>query len=145
MAERVGVGIGVVLWRHSGAGKELLVGLRKGKHGGGTWALPGGWLEHGEDFVHCALRELREETGIEAAAVSEARLSEAPPTNNIMRDEGKHSVTVFVEADLAAPEVEARVMEPDKCAGWEWVRPEGVPDPKFPSLAKLLAWLEIRR
>lgn len=37
---------------------------RKGSHGDGEWALPGGHLEMGESFEQCAVREVEEETGI---------------------------------------------------------------------------------
>lgn len=132
------MGVGVMLWRQGERGRELLVGLRKGRHGGGTWALPGGWLEHGEEFAICALRELREEAGIEPEQVVAARLSPAPPSNNILREEGKHSVTVFVEAELAAPEISPRVMEPEKCEYWHWCRPQDIPRPRFHPLEVLV-------
>ncbi|WP_079148762.1 NUDIX domain-containing protein [Streptomyces agglomeratus] len=42
---------------------------------GGT-ALPGGFIDHGEDWRHAVVRELGEETGIEAAA-GQVRLADA--------------------------------------------------------------------
>lgn len=46
------------------AGKVLLI-RRGGIPGKGLLALPGGFLEHGERLLDCAIREMREETGID--------------------------------------------------------------------------------
>lgn len=43
---------------------KILIGKRKGSHGVGRYALPGGHLEAGESWRDCCLRELEEETGI---------------------------------------------------------------------------------
>lgn len=37
-----------------------------------------------------------------------------------MASEGKHYVTVFMVCARADEMQEARVMEPEKCEGWEW-------------------------
>ncbi|TSC60080.1 MAG: excinuclease ABC subunit A, partial [Parcubacteria group bacterium Gr01-1014_107] len=49
------------------AGKDgkVLLGKRKGSHGVGEYAFPGGKLEYLESFGECARREVREECGIE--------------------------------------------------------------------------------
>ena len=48
----------VVVLNLEGTEKILFLMRREG------WCLPGGKAEEGEDFVHCAHRELSEETGI---------------------------------------------------------------------------------
>jgi len=51
---------GVILsWRG-----ELLLVKRRYHPRAGAWCLPAGFMEHGETPERCALRELREETGI---------------------------------------------------------------------------------
>ncbi|MFI8187616.1 NUDIX hydrolase [Streptomyces sp. NPDC085946] len=42
----------------------LLLRYAGGRPGAGTWGLPGGMLDHGEDPLGAARRELHEETGI---------------------------------------------------------------------------------
>ncbi len=60
----------------------VLVGRRKGSHGAGLWALPGGWLEWGEPIDAAGARELAEETGIcvsTAESAAEDVLAAAAP------------------------------------------------------------------
>jgi 8-oxo-dGTP diphosphatase len=112
---KVNVGVGVVVYKESSG--EVLLGLRKNAHGANTWALPGGWLERGEDFVACALREVEEETGLTKSDLGEATVIEVAPSNNVFSE--LHSVSVFVKVPLLAKK-EPRVTEPDKCERWEW-------------------------
>ena len=70
---------------------------RKGSHGAGEYALPGGHLEVGESWEQCALREVLEETGLR---LQRARFVFV--TNNLV-DSGAHYVTIFMRAD--APRV----------------------------------------
>lgn len=50
----------------SGRGGVLMV-RRKYAPRAGAWCLPAGFMEYGETPEQCAIRELREETGIQAA------------------------------------------------------------------------------
>jgi 8-oxo-dGTP diphosphatase len=55
------IGAGVVVWR----GPEVLL-IRRGKEPRrGEWSLPGGGQQWGETLQACALRELKEETGLD--------------------------------------------------------------------------------
>lgn len=57
------VGVGVVCFR----GEEDVLLIRRGRPPrAGEWSLPGGRLHWGEALADAALRELREETGVEA-------------------------------------------------------------------------------
>jgi len=60
-------------------------------NGSGTLALPGGHLEFGETFEACAEREVLEETGLN---IRHLRFLTA--TNSVMKDAGKHYVTIFM-------------------------------------------------
>jgi 8-oxo-dGTP diphosphatase len=119
----VRVGVGVFILRSdqspdsSAAPKQFLIGLRKGSHGANTWGLPGGHLEFGESFEECAEREVKEETGL---TVTETRFLTA--TNDVIEEDGKHYVTVFMVCNCRKGEEEAaRVLEPEKCERWEWM------------------------
>lgn len=58
---------GVVLFRRNEGGSVAFLVLRNALHR--TWGFPKGHLEPGEDDVAAMWRELREETGIESAAI----------------------------------------------------------------------------
>jgi 8-oxo-dGTP diphosphatase len=121
------VGVGVIIVRNG----FVLLGERLGSHGAGTWALPGGHLEFGESVEDCARRETQEETGLLLQTVSPA-----PYTNDIMPAEGKHYVTVFVQA--TANSAEPKIMEPAKCRGWRWCRWSAMPETLFQPLKTLI-------
>ncbi|EKG10293.1 hypothetical protein MPH_12573 [Macrophomina phaseolina MS6] len=107
------VGVGVFILNDKG---HFIVGQRKGSHGSGTWALPGGHLEFGETFETCAARETLEETGLET---SDVRFLTA--TNNIMTDDNAHYVTIFMTAKISGEKVEPELLEPEKCEEWRWI------------------------
>lgn len=120
------VGIGVIVVRDG----RLLLGLRAGAHGAGTWALPGGHLEFGETPEQCAARELREETGLELLGGTAG-----PAVNDVFEAERRHYVTWFVVASGARGEPERR--EPEKCLRWEWFRWSELPEALFQPLDTL--------
>ncbi len=102
-------------------GKALL-GKRMGAHGANTFAFPGGKLEWDESFADCAKRETREEAGIEIGNIRFLRLLN-------FKAYGKHFVDIGLVADWVAGE--PKIMEPEKCAGWEWHGLDKMPEPLF--------------
>ncbi|KAL4916229.1 NUDIX hydrolase domain-like protein [Aspergillus aurantiobrunneus] len=110
--QTVRVGVGVFALNHE---NKFVFGQRIGSHGAGTWALPGGHLEFNETFEECAVRELKEETGLDIEDVQFLTV-----TNDIMPQDGKHYITVFVGARVKAGQ-EPEILEPNKCVEWRWV------------------------
>ncbi|KAL7579709.1 hypothetical protein ACA910_021853 [Epithemia clementina (nom. ined.)] len=108
---RVGVGVIVAVPNRPG---YIYAGIRKGSHGAGSLALPGGHLEMYESWFDCAKREVMEEMNL-----SITNLQFGHVTNDIMRDEEKHYITIFVMAQVAPLSGGPETMEPDKCQGWK--------------------------
>lgn len=107
------VGVAVLVRNRRG---RLLMIRRAGSHGAGTWSVPGGALECGETVAECAARELREETGIEAAP----RVLPALWTITDMGADGGVWVTFYAVADLAnTPDLR---LERAKISDAAWVR-----------------------
>ncbi|MEX2007955.1 MAG: NUDIX hydrolase [Candidatus Spechtbacterales bacterium] len=129
LPESVKVGLGVFVFDDK---NRILFLKRKGAHGGETWGLPGGKLEHGETFEECSRRETREEAGLEID-----NLRVAAVTNDVFADTNKHYVTVFTAARATGGE--ARVCEPEKCSDVRWCAPGEFPDPLFLPLHSLAA------
>jgi 8-oxo-dGTP diphosphatase len=118
-------GVGVLILR----ARKVLLGRRRGSHGAGSWAPPGGHIDEGEGPAETARREVLEETGLQI---------EHPRVGPVTEDrfpEGKQYLTTFVIAD--APAGEPQNLEPDKCEGWEWFDWDALPAPLFLPLESL--------
>ncbi len=122
------VGVGVLILRDG----KVLLGERKGSHGEGTWALPGGHLEFGETITECAAREVLEETGLSIKNIGHAGF-----TTDIFSDLEKQYVTLFAIAHN--PIGDPETLEPNKCAGWHWFSWDTLPRPLFAPLESLIA------
>jgi ADP-ribose pyrophosphatase YjhB (NUDIX family) len=120
-------GVGVLVRRDD----RVLLGRRVSPHGFGTWSFPGGKALYGESFVDCALRELREETGLEGGRgrVIAETVDGFPESRLVFR-------TRFVEVDDAVGEPELR--EPEKASEWRWWSWPQLPKPLFAPVASLL-------
>ncbi|KAL2622910.1 hypothetical protein R1flu_003115 [Riccia fluitans] len=125
------VGVAVLILK----GTSVLCGKRKSKVGYDQWALPGGHLEFGETFEECACREVEEETGL---LIQNVRL--VTVSNTIMLHDLRpvHYVTVFMKADMADPEAQPEVLEPNACDGWNWMDWPNIPEPIFKPLEDLI-------
>lgn len=110
---RVGVG---VLVKDPSKPSAVFAGLRKGSHGAGTLSLPGGHLEMFESWEETAIREVKEEMDLDLDRTS---CKFAHVTNDIMKSEGKHYVTIFMTATCQDDSAIPKNMEPDKCEGWK--------------------------
>jgi 8-oxo-dGTP diphosphatase len=44
---------------------QVLLGRRSGSYGAGQWGLPMGFIEYDEDYLSAAIREVKEETGLD--------------------------------------------------------------------------------
>lgn len=101
---------------------RVLLGKRRGAHGAGDYAFPGGKLEWWESFEECAKREVREETGMLIQNVRFLRL-----LNFKFYDQHFVDVGLLADWESGTP----KVMEPEKCEGWEWYDIEQIPAPLF--------------
>src|SRR5262249_20584620 len=121
------VGLAVIV---ENDGKVLLL-KRKGSHGEGTWAPPGGHLEFGESLEECAVRETLEETGVE---ISDVRF--VAGTNDLFLSGRRHYLTAWVEASYGSGDAHAAY--PDKVAAVTWLAWDALPDQLFLPFENLL-------
>lgn len=100
--------VGVICFR----GEEVLL-IRRGKAPRlGQWSIPGGRVEPGERVASTALRELREETGVEAEL-----LGLVDVVDGVWPEHGRHYVLI----DYAARWVAGEPVAGDDAAEAEFV------------------------
>jgi len=85
--------VGVVCFR----GEEVLLVRRAQPPLEGSWSLPGGRIEWGERAVDAALRELMEETGVEADLVGLVDVVDAVLSRRGAADESPWGHYVLIE------------------------------------------------
>ncbi|GJE03469.1 NUDIX hydrolase [Methylobacterium isbiliense] len=113
---------------------RALVAARGGAALHGLWSLPGGLVETGETLAETALRELREEVGVEAEIV--ATLS---PVEVIERDAEGRVLHHFVIQPHAARWLRHEPVTGDEALAVGWVTVEEVQAlPTTPGLAGIL-------
>lgn len=128
MRDRFPVIVHTLLWRD---GALLL--LRRSATGylDGYYALPGGHLQEGEGIVDCAIRECREEAGVELAPAAVRPLAVLP-----YRGKDGQGVDFIMTCDTFAGQ--ARLAEPDRFDELYWADPTALPVPTVPYVAEIL-------
>lgn len=123
MSERPKVGVASVVCHD----EKFVMLKRQGAHGEGTWSVPGGHLEYGEEPEETARRETFEEIGCRATDLVFLGF-----TNDIFggKDAGKHYITLWYGAMIHKNDKPA-ICEPDKAVDIGWFDVDSLPSPLF--------------
>ncbi|HDN2512931.1 TPA: NUDIX domain-containing protein [Providencia rettgeri] len=131
------VGVGVIITNKQG---QILLGKRSSKHAP-YWSIFGGHVDPGETFEACAIREIKEEIGIDITTPSVFGIS-----NNLQtyQQEGKHTVSICMHVEYNGDK-QPQIMEIDKCESLMWVSPNFLPEPHFEASRNAInLWLNQR-
>lgn len=119
MEDKPKVGVGVLILKDG----MVLLTKRKGAHGAGEYAFPGGHLEYMESFENCAKREVKEECGIEIKNIKFQYLA------NVTKYAPRHYVHIGLIAEWKSGE--PKLLEPEKAEEWGWYDLDNLPQPLF--------------
>ncbi|MCA8900049.1 MAG: NUDIX hydrolase [Hyphomonas sp.] len=108
--------VGTVCFR----GEDVLLIRRGTKPLAGSWSIPGGRIEFGERAEAAALRELKEETGVEARLLGLVDVVDAIFTSRTSGETARH----YVLFDYAAEWVSGEPVAGDDADHAEWIGPE---------------------
>ena len=121
-----GVGIGVMIVKD----EQVLLLKRKNENGMGTWCFPGGRLKFNESFFECAVRETKEETGIDIQPSGVISVS-----NNL--EYNMHYITIGVLARVSFGE--PRVLDSENFVDIGWFGIYDLPAELFPATEKIIS------
>lgn len=119
---RIGVATFIMRYPHDPSPQFLLMKRANGR-GEGSWGLPGGAIEYGEDPDAAAFREAAEEVGI---TLQKHQLI----GTSSFADQQSHWITLLYSSALPPGEV-PKILEPDKCSDLLWASMESMPSPLF--------------
>ncbi|MBI2129564.1 NUDIX domain-containing protein [Candidatus Woesearchaeota archaeon] len=111
----IGVGVGVIIVRNN----KILLMLRKNQS---EWSIPGGKVELNEKSGDTAVREIKEELGIDIKIKKFLTLTET--FSNKM-----HWVSIVYIADILKGD--PRIMEPEEHADVKWFSLDDLPENHF--------------
>lgn len=112
MGAQVGAGTAAVIVVDG----HMLLLRRRGAHGAGQWAPPGGWIDYGETPEQAVEREVMEETGLRVHARRRLGITE-----DVFPESGVHSVCYFIECvPESSTRTGAHLREPDKADALRW-------------------------
>ncbi len=110
-------------------GDTMLVGRRLGAWGNGLLCLPGGHVEKGESFSEAAIREVREEVGLEI--LPENLIPCHIMNRNNAEGDERIDTYFFVDSWVGEPVNN----EPNKCSELMWISARELPDDVVPILS----------
>lgn len=133
--KKMGIGFGIMILKDG----KILLGKRHDDpekarsllHGEGTWTMPGGKLEFGEQFEDACIRETLEETNLK---IKKEDLKLISLTNDIVLT--AHFVTVGFLCEKF--EGKPKVMEPDEITVWQWFDLHDLPPNVFSPSARII-------
>src|ERR1043166_7193227 len=113
---------------YSSDGKLLVALSAPGETYPGCWKIPGGGVDEGETFEQAVIREVKEETGIDAAGcpvelVDDDLSAEAEKT---LKDTGERVIVKMqcypykIKLDKPAAEVEVK-LDPNEFTEYRWI------------------------
>ena len=122
------IGVGTIILKEG----QLLLLKRLNVHGAGTWSTPGGHLDFGETPTACAIREVKEETGVDITNVRFLGI-----TNDIFKAEGLHYITLWMAGDYLSGE--PGINAPGEMSQVGWFSINELPQNLFLPLSHLLS------
>jgi len=109
------------------SGRVCLIQRADNRH----WALPGGAIEDDETAAAAAVREVKEETGLEVKVLRLVGVYSNPGETAITYPDGTTRIWVSVLFECAVAGGEEKP-QPDEVLRIEWHAPEALPDPMLP-------------
>ncbi len=122
------VGVGIVIWR----GDKVLLVKRKNPPRAGEWGLPGGAQQVGETIMSAAVREAREETGLDITPLGIITAIDALTSDKTGKIEFHYTII-----EVAAESLEGKAVAQDDALDVRWATLE--------EAEKLSAWPEVAR
>ncbi len=127
--------VGVMLVNDRG---RVFVGRRIDNKEGDWWQMPQGGIDEGEDLRAAALRELAEETGVDARHVTLLQQIEEPVRYDLPEEligklwggryRGQEQVWFLARFAGEDGDIRLDAHDPPEFCDWKWVEPDQLPD-----------------